>query len=79
MASEKGQGGAPTWGKSRAKQSRLPYTIELWDVDKKGVERLLARAVNAALARAIYLAAREEHPERRITLSRGSRVISRSD
>jgi len=42
------------------------------------VERVLARAVSAPLARAIFKAALTEHPERRITVRRGSRVISDS-
>jgi len=57
----------------------LPYCIELWSEDQSEVERVLARAVNASLARAIFTAAREEHPHRYITLRRGARVIAASD
>jgi hypothetical protein len=77
MASGKGQGKVTTLARPSA--TKLPYRIELWDTHKKGVERVLARAVNAPLARAIYSAARDEHPERRITLCRGARVIAQSD
>jgi hypothetical protein len=59
--------------------TKLPYSIELWDAQRKEVERVLARAVSAPLARAIYSAALEEHPERRITLCRGARVIAQRD
>ena len=54
----------------------LPYRVELWH-DGMGdtVERVLARALNAQLARAIFTAAKGEHPNRRITLRKGSRVI----
>jgi hypothetical protein len=57
----------------------LPSRVELWQ-DGKGnaVERVLARAVSAALGRAIFSAALSEHPDRRITLRRGSRVIADS-
>lgn len=57
----------------------LPFRVELWQ-DGKGnaVERVLARAVSAALGRAIFSAALSEHPDRRITLRRGSRVIADS-
>lgn len=57
----------------------LPYRIELWR-DGKGqdVEKLLARAQSAHLARAIFQAAKEEHPERRITLRKGNRTIAES-
>jgi hypothetical protein len=55
----------------------LPYRIELRG-DGAEVERVLARAINAALARAIFKAVQGEHPDRRITLSRGSRLIADS-
>jgi len=66
-------------GGTVAQGEKLPYRIELWD-DANGetVERLLARAISAALARAIFKAALTEHPERRITVRRGARVISDS-
>lgn len=55
----------------------LPYRIELWNAgDRSAVERVLARAINAPLARAIFKAAQNEHPNRRITLRRGSRLIA---
>jgi len=55
----------------------LPYRIELRSAgDGSAVERVLARAFNAALARAIFKAAQGEHPGGRITLSRGSRLIA---
>lgn len=65
-------GGAP-------QSERLPYRVELWAAaDGEAVERVLARALNATLARAIFRAAQMEHPDRRITLSRGTRVIADS-
>jgi hypothetical protein len=54
----------------------LPFSIELWNVENSAVERVLARAFSAELARAIFKAATSEHPARRITLRRGERVIS---
>ena len=65
--------------KPDSKHAKLPYAIELWGVDRQEVERLLARAASAALARAIFSAAREEHPGRRVTLSRGSQMIAETD
>jgi hypothetical protein len=57
----------------------LPYRIELWEeADGAAVERVLARAFNAQLARAIFRAARSEHPDRRVTLRRGARIIADS-
>jgi hypothetical protein len=60
-------------------QDELPYSIELWHAeDPNAVERVLARASSAQLAHAIFTAARNEHPERRITLQKGSRVVADS-
>jgi hypothetical protein len=75
MASGKGQERTSAIG---TKSSKLPYSVELWDIEKRAVERLLARAASASLARAIFSAAQEEHPDRRLTLSRGERVIAQS-
>ncbi|MBV8752087.1 MAG: hypothetical protein JO328_04425 [Hyphomicrobiales bacterium] len=57
----------------------LPYRIDLWRADgENGVERVLARAASVQLARAIFKAAQGEHPQRRITLCRGNRIVSDS-
>jgi hypothetical protein len=55
----------------------LPYRIELSDANA-GTKRILARAMTAQLARAIFRAATGEHPESRITLRRGARIIADS-
>ena len=57
---------------------KLPYSIELWDSAAAELERVLARALDAQLARAIFHAARKEHPDRRVLLRRGSRTIADS-
>ena len=58
----------------------LPYRIELRRADAADeIERVLARAATAQLARAIFKAAQSEHPQRRITLCNGSRVISETE
>ena len=57
---------------------KLPYSIELWDDGGATLERVLARALNAQLARAIFQAARKEHPDARILLRRGARTIADS-
>jgi hypothetical protein len=64
---------------SATQHDNLPYRIELWAADGAGsVERVLAQAASAPLARAMFNAALTEHPERRITLRRGQRVIADS-
>jgi len=66
-------------GMAAAKSEKLPYRVELWDADKRGtVERVLARALNATLARAIFKAAQSEYPSRRITLRHRRRIVSDS-
>lgn len=57
---------------------KLPYRIELRGAKDDAVERVLARALNAALARAIFKAAQTEYPDRRVTLCRGERMIADS-
>ena len=55
----------------------LPYVIELWhEAAPFTVERVLARASTVQLGRAILRAVEEEHPGRRITLRRGSRILA---
>jgi hypothetical protein len=57
----------------------VPYRVDLWRTeDETGVERVLARAASMPLARAIFKAARGEHPDRRITLCKGNRIVSDS-
>ena len=57
----------------------LPYRIELWQAGEAArSERVLARAFSATLGQAIYKAAQTEHPDRRITLSQGDRLIADS-
>jgi hypothetical protein len=62
-----------------AQNEKLPYSIELWDRNAHSLQRVLARAFNSVLARAIFKAARTEHPERRILLRRGTRTIADSN
>jgi hypothetical protein len=62
-------------GSTAGESESLPYSIELWDGPRKAIERELARASSAELGRAIFKAARTEHPGRRITLRRGKRMI----
>jgi hypothetical protein len=62
---------------SRPPQEALPYRVVVWNAAEHE-PRILARALNAPLARAIFRAATAEHLEARITLYRGSRVIADS-
>jgi len=58
--------------------SRLPYTVELWNLPRTAPERVIGRAASGILARAIFVAAKSEHLGRRIVLRRGSQVISQT-
>lgn len=53
----------------------LSYAVELWDEHHSGVEKILARAFRLSLARAIFRAALDENPGRRITLRHDGRVL----
>ena len=69
---------SPTGTAPRAPEE-LPYRIELWmDGKADAVERVLARAASAELAWAIFKAAMSEHPQRRVTLRNGNRILADS-
>jgi hypothetical protein len=69
----------PRTGNPSGPEEKLPYRIELWGADGSNrVEQVLARAVSAQLARAIFTAAKGEHPARRITLRKGNRIVADS-
>jgi hypothetical protein len=58
-------------------QDELPYVIELWGADNAPADfQVLARALNVQLAREIFKAVKDEHPERRIVLRKGKAVIA---
>jgi hypothetical protein len=53
----------------------LSYAVELWDETRHRAEKILARAFNISLARAIFRAALDENPGRRIVLRHGERIV----
>ncbi len=57
---------------------KLPYRIELWNMQRTEIEKVVARASSAALARAIFMAAQSEHLGRLLILKRGSKVLEES-
>jgi hypothetical protein len=65
-------------GRMATQGDKLPYSVELWDDGGQTLERVLARALDAQLANAIFHAARKEHPDARILLRRGARTIADS-
>ena len=66
-------------GSGGGKAEELPYRVELRDeADGHAVERVLARAFDAVLARTIFRAVQAEHPGRRILLCRSNQVIDDS-
>jgi len=56
----------------------LVYAIELWTDADGALEQVLARAASLTLARAIFTAAKQEHPGRRIILRHGDRELDKS-
>lgn len=63
---------------ARGLPEKLPYVVELWNLPRSEVERVLGRAASVLLARAIFTAALREHLGRRIVLRRGDRVLDES-
>ncbi len=54
----------------------LSYKIEIWEGELHRSERVVARAANAPLARAIFKAACEEHPNAHLVLRRGADILA---
>jgi hypothetical protein len=63
-------------GAHPATSSRLPYTVELWNMGRTAPERVIGRAASVVLARAIFTAAQSEHLGRLIRLKRGAQVLA---
>jgi len=59
--------------------TRLPYTIELWNLTRSAPERTLGKAANLSIARTIFAAALNEHIGRLIVLRHGLSTIQKSD
>ena len=62
-------------GPEASSQEDLPYRVVLWRSQSE-IERVLARAVSPELAQAIFRAAQNEYPQRRITLDKGDHTLS---
>jgi hypothetical protein len=60
--------------KKTATSDLLPFAVELWSAD--GKPQVLGRAESITLARAIFTAARNEHPQHRLTLRKAGQVIA---
>jgi hypothetical protein len=56
----------------------LPYAVELWDLPRRGPERVIGRAASMIVAHAIFTAAQAEHLGRRLVLRRGSQILLES-
>jgi hypothetical protein len=56
----------------------LVYAVELWAEGGDALEQVLARASSLTLARAIFAAAKQEHPGRRIILRHGDRELDKA-
>jgi hypothetical protein len=54
----------------------LSYAVELWDLPRLKVERIIARADMLVVARAIFETAVAENPSRRLVLRHGETIIA---
>jgi hypothetical protein len=59
-----------------AHSEELPYRIVLWAAEAE--ERILARAVTAQLALAIFKAAQQEHPGHRVAIKKDEAIVADS-
>jgi hypothetical protein len=61
-----------------APEDPLPYTVEVSDHDLSRPDRVIGRAANIMLARAIFEAAQKDFAGKMIRLRRGADIIARS-
>jgi hypothetical protein len=64
------------FGRNAGSHEQLPYRVELWDADKRGVETLVALTASPTIGYAAYFAATRQFPTRMITLRLRGRVLS---
>jgi hypothetical protein len=55
----------------------LPYRVEVWDGELKGVEQTLAMTANASIGYAAYYEATREYPDRYVVLRHKNRIVAR--
>jgi hypothetical protein len=53
----------------------LPYIVEIWNLPRTAVERVIARAASLQIARTVFESAVSENPARRLVLRRGERIL----
>jgi hypothetical protein len=53
----------------------LPFVIEIWDLPRTAVERVIARVASLNMARTVFESAASENPARRLVLRRGERIL----
>jgi hypothetical protein len=78
MKSDENRSTVTELGGALQTREKLPYKIELWNLGRQDVERVLGRAGSMTLARAIFLAARSEYLGRHVVLRRGGRIVDES-
>jgi hypothetical protein len=65
--------------RSQSAHEDLPYKVELWDMDKKSVEQVLAVTASGSIGYAAYYAAAREYPDRYVTLRHKNGIVARSN
>ena len=76
---EDGSGKIKRADRSKSAHENLPYKVELWDVDKKSVEQILAVTASGSIGYAAYYAAAREFPDRYVTLRHKNGIVARSN
>jgi hypothetical protein len=60
-----------------AKGEDLPFRVEVWSEDLKGVEQTLAMTANGSIGYAAYYEATREYPDRYVVLRHKTRIVAR--
>jgi hypothetical protein len=67
------------FGVAAPPEDPLEFRVELWSQGAEKPERVIGRAADIGPARAMFAAARTEFVGKRITLSRGDRLLQSTD
>jgi hypothetical protein len=58
-----------------AEPDGLPFVIEIWNLPRTAVERVIAQVASLPMARTVLESAASENPARRLVLRRGERIL----
>jgi hypothetical protein len=65
--------------RTKAAHEELPFVVELWSVNKKSIEQVLAVTARGSIGYAAYYAAVREYPDRYVTLRHKDGIVAQSN